>query len=67
MQSQAESYFALKGTAREIWDLLATPTTVNSLCSRLSLAHSIEKSAIQDDVVAFLTELSDAGLIRING
>lgn len=59
-------YFALKGPARAIWERIAQPVVVEQLCEELTADFvDVDIDECQRDVIAFLIELQDEGLIRI--
>lgn len=65
VQPETDTYFSLGQSGKEIWEILATPMTVNALCNRVATAHDLEQSAVEGDVIAFLADLKDARLIHI--
>ena len=59
-------YFALKGPARAIWERIERPVVVEQLCEELVADFvDVHIDECQRDVIAFLTELQDEGLLRI--
>ena len=64
-QSETDAYFGLDGTGKRIWELLDSPTTIGSLCDRLSAEFDVEPNQIEPDVIAFLTELKRQDLIQV--
>ena len=67
VQTQTDAYFSLGESGKEIWEFLATPMTVDALCCRIASAHDMVKGDVEYDVIAFLTDLKEANLIRIEG
>jgi hypothetical protein len=61
------NYIGLDEIGRFIWDLLAEPCRVDELCNRLSLEFEDAPHEIAADVLPFLEELKEEGLIRIEG
>ncbi|MFZ2004108.1 MAG: PqqD family protein [Stellaceae bacterium] len=47
-----------------IWKLLKTPLRVDEICDRLASCYIGDCEAINRDVMAFLTELYEEGLVR---
>ena len=66
-QTESEAYYSLNGNGKEIWELLATQTTVGEICAQLSKSHGLAPEDIEEDVLAFLNDLKDAGLLRLVG
>ncbi|WEK00391.1 MAG: PqqD family protein [Candidatus Sphingomonas phytovorans] len=58
-------YIGLDHIGREIWERIATPTTVSGLCDTLARRYRAGADQIAEDVTAFLHELADQSLIRI--
>jgi hypothetical protein len=56
--------FALNSTTARIWELIATPLTVGSLCHTLCSEFDVDPETCRDDVLTILTELKDNGLVR---
>ena len=64
MSIEQEMYFGLEGTAGRIWELLATPQSVESLCQQLTQEFEIEPAACEIEVLGFLGQLLEEGLVR---
>jgi hypothetical protein len=58
-------YFALDRIGRSIWELLDEPRSVDALCTELQAQFRVEAETCRNDVLAFLEELSEAGLLEI--
>lgn len=56
-------YFSLDDIGTAIWEHLAEPLSVQSLCEQLTAAYAVEPEVCRVDVLAFLNELVDAGLV----
>ena len=59
------AYYGLDSTAQRIWTMIAQPCRVADLCERLVADYAVERTACEQDVCAFLTELNKEGLIRV--
>ena len=59
------AYYGMDATAQRIWNLIAQPCRVADLCEQLISDYAVERSACEQDVCAFLTELNKEGLIRV--
>lgn len=59
------NYLALDPIGRRIWDLIETPSNVDDLCSRLSREYNASKEQVSADVMQFLTELENEGIIHV--
>jgi hypothetical protein len=58
-------FFQLNKSATRIWNLLETPTTVSDLCARLQTSFTVDAQTCRTDVLEFVSELHDKGLIDI--
>ncbi|HEX9022749.1 MAG TPA: PqqD family protein [Geobacteraceae bacterium] len=59
------NYMGLDDIGRRVWDLLAEPRRMDDLCNRLSLEYEATPEQIASDLLPFLEELRDEGLIRL--
>ena len=59
------AYYGLDSTGQHIWKLIAQPCRVGDLCEQLVADYAVERTACEQDVCAFLTELNKEGLIRV--
>jgi hypothetical protein len=60
-----ENYVGLDEIGRVIWDLLKEPWRVDELCARLSREFEATAEQIAADVLPFINELTDEGLVRV--
>ncbi len=65
MDPRSDCYTALDSIGRRVWELLERTMTVSELCARLGDEYDGEPQAIANDVLAFLGELVDGGLIAL--
>ena len=67
MSIEQEMYFGLEGTAGRIWELLAAPQSVESICRQLADEFEIEPATCEAEVRVFLSQLLEEGLVgRVN-
>ena len=59
------NYIGLDDIGRFIWEILVSPCRVDELCNRLSKDFAATPQEISADVLPFLEELRQEGLIRI--
>ena len=57
-------YFGMAETARTIWDAVAAPTVVATLCGQLAEQFEAPAEVIEADTLAFLDRLEARGLVR---
>ena len=58
-------YFSLNGVAGRIWELLEKPLTVREITTELQKEYAVEAETCQEEVLAFLKELYDQGVVDI--
>ena len=59
-------YYELDAIAAEIWTLLETGRPVAELCDALVAGYDVEPEVCRRDVLAFLNETEDMGIVRVN-
>ena len=59
------NYLGLDSIGRRIWELIETPRRIDALCATLAETHSGAGDEIRADVIAFLGELHDEGLVLV--
>ena len=57
-------YFGLAGVGAHIWLALEKPCSVDELCTSVVDHFDVTPEACRDDVVKFLTNLQEAGLVQ---
>jgi PqqD family protein of HPr-rel-A system len=58
-------YFALQGVGGRIWELLEEPRSVAELCETVSSEFEVDAATCRSDVVPFLDNLREAGLVEV--
>jgi hypothetical protein len=58
------NYVALDEIGRRIWDLLEEPCLIDTLCQQLSREYQEDMEVVSADVLAFLDEMKDEGLVK---
>lgn len=61
------SYFGLDRTGAATWELLDEPRSVATVCATLASRYDVAPDVCRAEVIAFLTELSGAGLVEVVG
>ena len=59
------NYVGLDDVGLRIWELLEKPIRVDELCKQLSREFDATPEHIIDDVIPFLTDLENEGLINL--
>ena len=65
MSIEEGSYFCLNETGSEIWNRIAEPVSVATLCQTLADIFDGPPQEMEADVLALLGELADKGLIEV--
>lgn len=63
MDIEGGDYYSLDEIGAAIWERLVEPLLVRDLCTQLTAAYAVEPEVCQQDVLAFLDELIEAGLV----
>jgi hypothetical protein len=58
-------YYGLDSIGSHIWQYLATPVPVQTLCHQLTDQFEVDLAQCETDVLAFLNELLDEGMIHV--
>lgn len=60
-------YVGLDDVGSTLWKLLEQPQPVRDLCARLERLYQGESTEISSDVLAFLNDLRELGIVQIAG
>jgi hypothetical protein len=58
-------YFGLAGVGGRIWELLEQPRSVTELCEIVSAEFEVNAADCRADVIPFLGDLREAGLVEV--
>lgn len=58
-------YYGTELVGQRIWQLLAAPIRVDSLCDTLMAEFEVERDICEQEVLAFLDQLRREGLIEV--
>jgi hypothetical protein len=64
MDIDAGKYYLLDDVAAFVWTRLAAPTSVEALVAELCSRYDVSSSRCEADVLPFLTELHQKGLVQ---
>lgn len=67
MSIEKGEYFGLDPIGSRVWELIENPVRVSALIDELLLKYDADRETCEDDVLAFLRELHEAGIVRIEG
>jgi len=63
LDTTSSTYFSLNSVGAAIWDLLATPHTMDALVAKVRAQFDVDESTCRRDVIALIDSLRDAGLV----
>lgn len=63
---EAGACYGLDGIGTRIWELLAEPCSLDSLCEQLTREFEVEQSYCREDVLEFLEELRAEGMVVVS-
>ncbi|WP_444677353.1 PqqD family peptide modification chaperone [Halomonas sp. E19] len=58
-------YYGTQSIGQQIWEHLETEIQLADLCDRLQASFNVERDTCEREVVAFLTQLQQEGLITV--
>lgn len=58
--------YSLNEPAGRIWALIATPSSVGSVCAQLRKEYVVDEVTCLEDVIALLASLHSAGLVQVS-
>jgi len=62
---QTESYFGLDEVGTRMWEALTAQPDFEAACSELLEAYDVEPGRLREDLVQFVEELAQAGLVDV--
>lgn len=66
MDIQSGKYFDMKGPAADIWKMLESEMTIESVVDKLMSLYDVERDECMKDTVAFLEQLESRKLIVVS-
>lgn len=66
MSIEKGQYFGLEPVGSRIWEMIEQPVSVTDLIDQLLTGFDVDRETCQRDVLAFLTELDEVGIIQIH-
>jgi len=67
IDAQAGFCYSLNETAGRVWDLIATPISLDAICAQLGRQFAVDEQTCRREVTALLQGLCDAGLVQVAG
>ena len=67
IDAQAGYCYSLNETAGRVWDLIAAPTSIETICAQLRKEYAVDDVSCLREVTALLQGLCDAELVQMAG
>ena len=64
---EAGKYHGFNEVASLIWQIIETPTSIDTICGQLREKFEVSEHQCQSDLIAFLKGLKKSGLITTGG
>lgn len=61
----AGTYFGLDEIGQRIWDLIARPAAVSTVCAELMEHYEVDEATCHSDVLALVAEMVAADLVEV--
>lgn len=65
MSIEKGQYFGLEPVGSRIWEMLETPVKVSAIIDALVGQYDVDRQTCERDVLAFLDELDEAGIVQV--
>jgi hypothetical protein len=65
MDERAGYCYSMNASATRIWDLIAKPASVGSICAALRSEFAVDTETCHRDVSEVLLALREAGLVKV--
>lgn len=65
MSTASGKYYSMAGSARQIWELLEHPQSLDQLLATLSQRYQVEESVCRADVEPFIAAMCERGLLLV--
>ena len=67
IDAQAGFCYSLNESAGRVWDLIATPMSLEAICAQLQREYAVDEQTCRREVTTLLQGLCDAGLVQVAG
>lgn len=66
MSAEKGNYIGLSDVGARIWELIATPQPLDTVCARLQEEYDVTPEACRAEVQSFLDELAKQGAVALD-
>lgn len=67
MSVEKGEYFGLDPIGSRVWELVEKPIKVSELIDALLLKYDVDRETCERDILAFLEELHESGILQVEG
>jgi hypothetical protein len=67
MSVEKGAYYGLDPIGSRVWDMIDKPIRVTELIDLLLLKYDVDRETCEQDVMAFLKELNESGILQVEG
>lgn len=67
MSVEKGQYYGLDPIGSRVWELIEKPVKVTELIDALLLKYDVDRETCERDVLAFLEELHERGILQVEG
>jgi hypothetical protein len=67
MSVEKGQYYGLDPIGSRVWELIEEPVKVSELINTLFQKYDVDRETCERDVLAFLEELREYGILRVEG
>jgi len=65
LHAERNAYFDTDSVGAEVWRLIARPVAVSEICRSLEAIYEVEPGACQAEVLAFLEDALNEGIVEV--
>lgn len=65
MNIESGAYFGLNAVGSDVWDQMATPTSIADICAGVTTRFEVDPATCQADVLALVADLHQRNLVQL--
>ena len=65
MNAATGKYYSLASVGARVWELLGEPKSARQLCASLAAEYRVERSRCEQEVVAFIRQMTAEGVLAV--
>jgi len=67
LHAERNAYFDTDSVGAEVWRLIVSPVAVSEICRSLEAIYEVEPGTCQAEVLSFLEDALNEGIIQVDG